>query len=45
MIILGVGLVALTGLAFWFIKNQGNKKKASGFVDEDDYDLDESDEN
>ena len=45
VIILGVGLVALAGLAFWFIKNQGNQKKASGFVDEDDYDLDESVEN
>lgn len=37
--------MAGAGLAFWFIKNQGNQKKASGFVDEDDYDLDESVEN
>ena len=45
VLILGVGIVALAGLAFWFIKNQGSKKKASGFVDEDDYDVEDSDDN
>ena len=45
VIILGVGLVALAGLAFWFIKNQGNKKKTSGFVDEDEYDVEDTDDN
>ena len=46
MMILGIGIVALAGLAFWFIKNKGNQKKASmGFVDEDDYDVEDSDDN
>lgn len=45
LLILLIGGAALLAGGFWFVKNKGNQKKAaSGFIDEDDYDIDEADE-
>ena len=45
MLVLLIGGAALLAGGFWFVKNKGNQKKAaSRFIDEDEYDIDESDE-